>query len=452
MLLHTDLSKQVTEMEYAVRGPIVVKAQELERAGREIIYCNIGNPQALKQRPLTWIRQVLACVEYPEIMDRAPELFPYDVRETAQNLIKESKHGLGAYSESAGLRIVREAVADFIRERDSIPADPNAIFLTDGASKGAQSALRLMISQDNDGVMVPIPQYPLYSATLTYMGAHQVSYYLDEKNSWRLNHEKLEEAYQTAVKNGIHVKGIVVINPGNPTGAVLDYQNISMIVDFAKEHNLTILADEVYQDNIYLPTDKFISIAKVMNDKQEKSVTLFSIHSVSKGYLGECGHRGGYLEYRNLPFDVAAELVKLQSVALCSNLPGQIVTYLMVNPPKPGMPSFLQYDKEKSGILEKLKSKALLVASGLNQIPGIECNVVAGAMYAFPKVKLPAGKTDSDFCLKLLEETGICIVPGSGFGQEPGTAHFRTTILPPKEKIVTLLEKLATFYKKYSST
>src|SRR5512139_1342902 len=115
-----DLGRAVLDTQYAVRGPIVARAQELEREGREIIYCNIGNPQALEQRPLTYLRQVLALCQYPDLMERARDAFPADVIETSRAILKGTRHGLGAYSESKGVRFIREAVAAFIRERDGI--------------------------------------------------------------------------------------------------------------------------------------------------------------------------------------------------------------------------------------------------------------------------------------------------------------------------------------------
>lgn len=452
-----DLGKAVLDTEYAVRGPILNRARELEAQGKEIIYCNIGNPQAFGQKPLTYVRQLLALCEYPDLITTttssspgdSKDLFPADIKETAKRLLAGSKHGMGAYSESKGVKLIREAVADFIRERDGIPTDPEAIYLTDGASKGVQLALRLLIASPEDGIMIPLPQYPLYSASITLYCAHQVGYYLDEAHNWMLNRGMLEESFNKAKAQGIRVRAICVINPGNPTGAVLDEKNIRMIIEFAREHNISILADEVYQENIYLAGDRFLSFARAMADMKETGVTLFSFHSVSKGFFGECGHRGGYLEYRNLPADVAAQLLKLQSVNLCSNVPGQVVTYAMVRPPRKGEPSHELYEKEKSSVLAELKRRAALLAEGLNKIPGIQCNVVAGAMYAFPRITLPPGRTDDDYCMALVEQTGICVVPGTGFGQVQGTAHFRATILPPTEKIRAVVEKLARFHASY---
>lgn len=445
----SDIGKAVLETEYAVRGPIVARAQELERSGKRIVYCNIGNPQALGQKPLSWVRRILALSEFPALAQLAPGAFPADAVEEAHRLIEGSKHGLGAYSESKGVRFIREAVAQFIRERDGIDADPDSIYLTDGASKGVQAALRMLISGPQDGIMVPIPQYPLYSATITLYEGKQVNYYLDEHNGWKLSRQMLEESIAEAKRFGVRVKGLVVINPGNPTGSVLDADNIAMIVDFAREHGLTILADEVYQENVYRQGERFVSFAKVMHDKGETDVSLFSFHSTSKGFLGECGHRGGYFEIRNIPADVSAQLLKLQSVSLCASLPGQVTVYCMVRPPKPGSPSHDEYARERDGILGELKKRARLVADGLNSIPGMACNEVAGAMYAFPRIELPAGKTDSEWCMALLESEGICVVPGSGFGQIPGTAHFRTTILPPTDQLADVVDKIARFHASY---
>ena len=444
-----QLGKAVLATQYAVRGAIVARAGELERAGRDIIYCNIGNPQALEQKPLTYLRQVLALAQYPELIRTASGLFPADVLDTAQRLLAGTRHGLGAYSESKGVRFVREAVADFITRRDGIPADPEAIYLTDGASKGVQAALRVLIGGPNDGIMIPIPQYPLYSATITLYEGRQVNFYMDEGNDWRLSEAMLEFSLREAEAQGIQVRAICVINPGNPTGSVMDWDNVAMVIRFAKAHDLAILADEVYQENVYLEGDRFVSFAKVLVELGEQEVSLFSFHSCSKGFLGECGQRGGYMELRNIPADVVAQILKLQSVGLCANLTGQMTTYCMVCPPRPGQPSHPLYVQERDAILDELKRRAVLLAEGLNRIPGIQCNKVAGAMYCFPNLTLPEGRSDAEYCMSLLEETGICVVPGSGFGQLPGSFHFRTTILPPTHRMREVVEKLAAFHVAY---
>jgi aspartate/methionine/tyrosine aminotransferase len=447
VIRYEDIGRNVREAEYAVRGPIVARAQELERQGRKIIYCNIGNPQSLGQRPITWVRQVIALVECPELIERSPAgAFPEDALAAVRRVLAGTQHGPGAYTESKGYRFVREAVAEFIRARDGIDSDPDAIFLTDGASKGVQAALRLLIADERDGILIPIPQYPLYSATITLYGGAIVPYHLLESAQWRLSREVLEKAFEAARARGVRPRAICVINPGNPSGGVLAERDVEMVIDFARERGLSVLADEVYQDNVWLPGDRFVSFASVLERKKERDVSLFSFHSVSKGYLGECGHRGGYVECRNVPGPVLDEMTKLQSISLCANSVGQIATYLLVRPPRKGEPSYALWERERRDVLEALRKKAEIVERGLNAVPGIQCNRVAGAMYAFPRITLPPGVTDDEYCLALLEETGICVAPGSGFGQDPGTAHFRTTILPPMDEIEAVVRRLGEFH------
>ncbi|MFA6007971.1 MAG: aminotransferase class I/II-fold pyridoxal phosphate-dependent enzyme, partial [Candidatus Shapirobacteria bacterium] len=256
----------------------------------------------------------------------------------------------------------------------------------------------------------------------------------------------LEKAYLSAKAKGLKVKAICVINPGNPTGTVLSHDTIDMVIDFAREHGLSILADEVYQENICREDDRFVSFARVMTERKEQEVSLFSFHSCSKGFLGECGHRAGYMEVRNLQPDVVAQITKLQSVSLCANLPGQILVYLMVRPPKEGEPSYSTYRRERDAVLGELKKRAILLADGLNSIPGYSCQPITGAMYAFPSITLPEGRTDEQYCMALLERTGVCVVPGSGFGQMEGTAHFRTTILPSTSQIENVVIKIREFH------
>ncbi len=471
MLSTAQLSEKLLRAEYAVRGPIVERAQELEAAGRKIVYCNIGNPQALGQRPLTYLRQLLCLVEYPELMENGATRarFPKDVVERARRVLLEHPSGTGAYTQSAGIPFIRQAVAEFIARRDGIPADARRIILTDGASKAAQAVLTALLRSPEDGFMIPIPQYPLYSASLTLYGGRRIGYDLDERHAWQLGEAILSESLEAACAIGTHAVGIVVINPGNPTGAVLSEDNIAMIIGFARRHGLAIIADEVYQENVYEPGRVFHSFAKVMHALGDTTTPLFSLHSISKGFLGECGHRGGYLELRNVPDDVLAQFVKLQSISLCANVPGQLATYAMVAPPRPADESYAQFVRERDAILDDLREKARILGEGISRIPGMFVEVPQGAMYAFVRFELPpepgvslgmmsdeerdvyAAERDTAYCLALVEETGICVVPGSGFGQLPGTLHFRTTFLPPRDEIRDVVSRLDAFHRRYVS-
>jgi aspartate/methionine/tyrosine aminotransferase len=202
-MLHASmLNNKLIDMKYAVRGPIVQRAQELEAQGREIIYCNIGNPQALGQHPLTYIRQTLALIECPELLSnpKISTIIPDDIIAKAKEILQKHPHGTGAYSHSLGIEFIREAVAEFITRRDGIPSNRNHIFLTDGASKGVQNVILSLLRNANDGILIPIPQYPLYSATLTLYGGHQIPYYLDETHEWSLNEKNLETSMSEAKK------------------------------------------------------------------------------------------------------------------------------------------------------------------------------------------------------------------------------------------------------------
>ena len=470
-----NVNQNILAMEYAVRGPIPQRAAKLKDEGKEIIFCNIGNPQALGQAPITYYRQVVSLLEEPskiarerqlkELFEENPysklhenDFVPEDVLALSEEILAKTGKGLGAYTESKGYRFVRQAVADFINRRDGfdaangLEADSEAIFLTDGASDGAKRVLNLVIAKETDGVMIPIPQYPLYSASIKAFGGTQVNYYPDEENDWALTRDALESAYNAATEQGIDVKIIVVINPGNPTGAILDEQSIHQVIAFAKTHGLAILADEVYQENVY--GGEFISFAKALGD--EKDVPLFSLHSISKGFYGECGHRGGYLEVRNAPLVAGTEmnfvdlLLKQASVSLCANTVGQIMTYLMVSPPDESNTARKEFLAEKETVLSNLHEKATMVRAAFEKMDGVEVFGKTGAMYLFPRFsKLPAGKTDFDYCMALLEETGLCTVNGSGFGQAQGTHHLRIAFLPSKEQLEDVLPKWIAFHNRY---
>lgn len=463
VLTEHTLNKQLLATEYAVRGEIVIKADLLRNSlskpnhglpFNEIISCNIGNPHELGQQPITFFRQVIALCHYPALLGSSQ--FPADAQERAK-LYLSSVKGTGSYTNSQGIKIIRDQVAAFIEQRDGYKADPDNIFLTDGASAGVKSILQALIRDSLDGVLVPIPQYPLYSASLTLLGGQMSGYYLDESKGWAMQQEELERAYAEATKKGVNLRALVVINPGNPTGQCLSRESMEQTIEFCRSKRLVLMADEVYQTNVY-GTTPFLSFKKVLRDMgpQYKDVELVSFHSVSKGFLGECGQRGGYMELEGIDEAVRAQLYKLASISLCSNTTGQMMTGLMVDPPKPGSASYTLYAQERDAILSSLKRRAKKLADGLNRIPGIQCNEVEGALYAFPQISLPpklqeaarqAKKApDTFYCLHLLQSTGLVVVPGSGFGQRSGTFHFRTTILPSEDRIDRVIENIANFH------
>lgn len=454
------INENVKKVAYAVRGELYLRASELQKEGKKIIFTNVGNPQALGQRPLTFPRQVMALCQAPMLMEdpNVNILFPADVIARAKHYLAMTTGGLGAYSDSRGLPGIRKEVAEFIERRDGYPSDPDLIFLTDGASKGVMQILNTIIRDEKDGILVPVPQYPLYSAAISLFGGTLAPYYLEESANWGLDIGELRKSVLEARFKGITVRAMVIINPGNPTGQCLSRDNIKELIEFCYVENLVLLADEVYQQNIYQDERPFVSAKKVLMDMGlpfSKELQLVSYHTVSKGYWGECGQRGGYFEMTNIPPKTVDEIYKVASISLSPNVPGQVFLGLMVNPPKPADISYQMFVTESKAILESLRRRAHLMTDGFNSCRNVVCNFTEGAMYSFPQIKLPpkaiaaakeAGKApDVFYCLKLLEATGISTVPGSGFGQKEGVFHLRTTILPPEEEMPEIMKSFKIF-------
>ncbi|KAI9319115.1 pyridoxal phosphate-dependent transferase [Dichotomocladium elegans] len=459
----------IRNAEYAVRGALPIRAEALSKQlldentldFNRVVFCNIGNPQQLGQKPITFFRQVASLCDHPDLL--TPEnrstllkLYPIDAIERAELLLKNIG-SVGSYSHSQGIPHIRENVAKFIERRDGYPANPDHIFLTQGASAGVQTVLQMLTKDNKSGIMIPIPQYPLYSATLALVNASPIPYYLKEEDNWGLSAEELKASISEARANGVDVRALVIINPGNPTGQCLSEKNMREIIQLCHEEHLVLLADEVYQTNVYMSgTRPFHSFKKILRSMGEpyQDVELFSFHSTSKGMVGECGRRGGYLECVNIDEKVLEQLYKIASISLCPNVHGQIMVDLMTNPPVKGDPSYDQYNKEMMDIYESLRRRASKLAQCFNSLENMSCNDAEGAMYLFPQIRLPKKAVeaaaannmspDTFYALKMLESTGVCVIPGSGFGQKDGTWHFRSTFLPEEhlfDQFCTNIEK-----------
>ncbi|XP_029123827.1 alanine aminotransferase 2 isoform X2 [Elaeis guineensis] len=422
-----SINPKVIKCEYAVRGEIVSHAQRLQQELQtkpgahpfdEILYCNIGNPQSLAQQPITFFREVLALCDHPSILDKSEThaLFSADAIARAWQILDLIPgRATGAYSHSQGIKGLRDAIAAGIAARDGFPANADDIFLTDGASPAVHMMMQLLIRSEKDGILCPIPQYPLYSASIALHGG----------------------------------------------SLVLAEENQREIVEFCKKEGLVLLADEVYQENIYVENKKFNSFKKIARSMGygEQDISLVSFQSVSKGYYGECGKRGGYMEVTGFSADVREQIYKVASVNLCSNISGQILASLVMNTPKVGDESYESFIAEKNGILSSLARRAKALEDAFNSLEGVTCNKAEGAMYLFPRLHLPqkaieAAKVvnaapDAFYARRLLDATGIVVVPGSGFGQVPGTWHFRCTILPQEDKIPAIISRLKAFHESF---
>ncbi|KAF1795305.1 Pyridoxal phosphate-dependent transferase [Phytophthora cactorum] len=409
VLTTATFNPNVVKAEYAVRGALVLRSNQFaDRLANgdkslpfdKVIPCNIGNPQVLKQEPIEFHRQ-------PE----AQKLFPPDAIARAKFYIDNIVGGTGAYGHSKGSAVVREEVARFMQRRDGHPADPEDIYLTDGASPAVQNSLLSLIRDENDAIMAPIPQYPLYSAAIAISGGTLVGYYLDEDNTWGLDVDELARAT---------VRAMAVINPGNPTGQCLSADSIRDIIKFCKKENILILADEVYQENVYAE-GKILLFKKVLRDmgKEYDDVELISFHSTSKGFTGECGRRGGYMELD--------QFYKLMSVNLCSNIEGQL----------------MRYAEQRDGTLGSL-NRAVKLVKAFNELEGSRAMrrrepCTRSRMSRFQQgveaAKEAGMAPDAFYCTKMLDDTGIVVVPGSGFGQ--------------KRAVDEVIEKTAKFHAKF---
>ncbi|VDN10782.1 unnamed protein product [Dibothriocephalus latus] len=298
-LLAAEINPNMKKLEYAVRGPIVQRAGEIEKGLRRgdkkafdsVIKCNIGDCHSAGQTPITFLRDVIAVASNTRLMDSP--LIPDDAKQRAKRFLDSTGGSVGTYSQSTGVEVVREDVAAYIKQRDGIEAIPDDIFLSSGASEAVKYILELVATtkegNQRAGVMVPIPQYPLYSATLAEYNNYQINYYLEEEKGWGLNVQEMERVLSEAKKECIP-RAIVVINPGNPTGQVLQRSDIEEVIRFAHRHNLLVIADEVYQHNIYAQDRKFYSFKRVLHDMGgsiASELQLASMMSASKGFMGE---------------------------------------------------------------------------------------------------------------------------------------------------------------------
>ncbi|KAJ5720853.1 uncharacterized protein N7483_008787 [Penicillium malachiteum] len=474
-----NINQNVRAAKYAVRGELAVKAEAYRQRLTEgdsslpfdsVIFANIGNPQQLDQKPITFFRQVLSLLENPILLENPKVLktsfgYKQDVIDRAEVLLGNVQ-SVGAYSHSQGAPGIRDSVAKFIEERDGFPANPQDLFLTGGASAGVATLLNVICNDSNAGVLVPIPQYPLYTATLALLNAHCVPYYLEEQKAWGTNVDVIKQSIAEAKAKNINVRSIAVINPGNPTGASLSPDDIKAVLDIAAEEALVVIADEVYQTNVF--TGEFVSFKKRLRQLQQEQpgkyddVELVSLHSTSKGMVGECGHRGGYFELVGFDPLVQEQIYKLVSIGLCPPVVAQCLLETMVNPPREGEPSHELYQQEYNGIRDGLHKRALALYNAFQRMEGVECQEPQGAMYLFPTINLPSKAVeaaqsesraaDEFYCLALLDATGVCVVPGSGFGQKENTLHFRTTFLAPGTDWVERIVKFhSEFMEKYRS-
>lgn len=383
---------------YAVRD-IIVMANEVAKTGKEMLYLNIGDPN---------------------IYDFEP---PRHLVEATYKAMLQNKNG---YSPSSG---IKEAVDAIEREANRKGIDNVLdIFVTNGASEAIEICLTALVNE-GENVLTPTPGYPLYTAIQSKLQAYENPYYLDESNNWQPDIEDIKS------KINDKTKAIVLINPNNPTGALYSKEILEQIIELALEHNLIIFADEIY-DKLLFDGKKHISIA-AMN----KDVSCVTFGGLSKNYMVPGFRIGwGIVSGRSEILKNYIEAInKILRARLSANHPEQY-----------GIKVALEGDQSHlTEAMKKLELRRNITVEMLNLIPGISCVKPEGAFYAFPRLHMDY--EDSKFVTELIKATGVVVVPGSGFGQVPGTQHMRVVFLPNEGILKKAYYSIGEFYKKFLS-
>lgn len=385
---------RVKDIRYAVRD-VVVLADQLRKSGKKMFYLNIGDPN---------------------LFDFAP---PEALVEAAHQAMRANKNG---YTSSDGLE---EALAAISKENSQRGIKSiQYTWIGSGCSEVIDMALTALVNR-GDNVLTPCPGYPLYSALLSKLEADNRPYYLNEENGFQPDLDDI------AKKIDARTKAIVVINPNNPTGSVASRETLQAIVDLADRHNLLVIADEIY-DKLLLDGQKHTPLGSL-----SERAAILSLNGLSKNYVLP-GWRIGWGALsgpRERLADYIEGVKQLGRARLCANHPEQYA----IAPALSGPQTHLDV------MNKKLTQRRDLVLRLLGGIDGIDCKKPGGAFYAFPRLlKAP---DDATWCRNLMQETGVVVVPGSGFGQKSGTQHFRIVFLPPPEILEEACTRIATFIK-----
>jgi alanine-synthesizing transaminase len=383
---------------YAIRD-ISVIADKLRHEGHEILPLNIGDP-----------------LKYDF---RTP-------RHMVEAVVRAMHDGHNGYAPSLGIPEAVDAIWANA-EHNGIPKIQN-VFITSGTSEAVDACLTALVNP-GENVLTPSPEYPLYTAILTKLEARPNTYDLDEEADWQPDLEQL------ASRITPETRAIVIINPNNPTGAVYSRRTLETMVELARKHNLLLITDEIY-DKLILDGEPFVPLACLAPD-----LPVITLNGLSKAYLCP-GWRVGWGIVSGPPTSVRPYIEaihKLLRARLCTTQPQQYAIKAALEGPQDHLPAFVQ----------KLRARRDLTMQYLNSIPRLSCVTPHGAFYAFPKLDIETG--DEDFIKELLLEKHVLFVHGSGFGQAPGTRHFRAVLLPQEHILRQSYERLAEFIQQYYS-
>lgn len=385
-------ARHIANVKYAIRN-IAAEAARLEAQGKKILSCNIGDP----------LRFDFAT---------PPHL--------VEAVTKAMRDGHNHYVQSAGLKEAREAVAAHSNPK----VRPEDVFITSGVSEALDLALTALLEQ-GDEVLLPCPGYPLYNAIAARLQVKAVPYYLDESNGWGLDAAEIETHITP------RTKAIVICNPNNPTGAVATKEQLLAVLEVARRHKLVVLSDEIYDRLLF--TGTHVPTATLATD-----VPIITLNGLSKAYLAP-GWRVGWLAFSTpaLLKDVAVAVQRLADARLCGPGPFQYAVKAALEGPQDHVPA----------MMTKLRARRDLMVTRLRQLPGVSIVEPQGAFYALPRLEREWAGGDEAFVMELVRETGVLFVHGDGFGQRPGTRHFRVVFLPPESTLSAAFDGLAAFLK-----
>lgn len=396
-------SNKLSNVCYDIRGPIMDRARQMEEDGQKIIKLNIGN---------------LAVFGFD-----APE-------EIQQDMIRNLPNSAG-YSDSKGIFGARKAVMHETQRQGIKGVGLEDIYLGNGASELIVMATNGLLD-DGDELLLPAPDYPLWTAAVSLSGGTPVHYLCDEANGWMPDIDDIRK------KITPHTKGIVVINPNNPTGVLYSNALLQEIIDLAREHGLVIFADEVY-DKVLYDGVKHTPIASLSHD-----VLTLTFNSLSKSYRS-CGYRAGWLIVsgdKKPAADYIEGLNMLSNMRLCANVPGQWAIQTALG----GYQSI----NDLVGEGGRLRKQRDLAYELITAIPGVTCVKPHAALYLFPRLdpKVYPIKDDQQFFLEMLQETKVMLVQGTGFNW-PNPDHFRVVFLPHEDELREAISRMAKFLENY---
>ncbi|XP_076829006.1 alanine aminotransferase 2-like isoform X1 [Brachyhypopomus gauderio] len=435
--------------------------QGVEKPFKEVLDLSCGDPHSLGLKPLTFVRQVLAACLYPPLLD--DDTLPADVRERAQMFLGHCVGGsIGSYPECNGITKVQHSVSEFISRRDGATADPDNIYITKGSTEALLMLLRLFAPSAHPlqtGVLTPVPSYKGFTRVLSVQGAAMVPYYLCEEEGWSIQIDDLRKAIQIARRH-CNPMALYVVNPGNPTGHLQSKDSIKEVIRFAAEEKLLIIADEVYQNCVYGEGREFFSYKKALVELGPpycNLVELASINSVSKGAMGECGLRCGYMELVNL--DSSMDQNKIFSITPFAPVLGQIALDVMVDPPQPRQPSYPLYTQEVQSIKRATMNNVQKTLEVFNSLTGITLQPIGGGLFAFPRLHMSQAAIDHAqerdlhpdvmYCSRLLEEEGLLILPGSKLGMKKGAHYIRVSLGAHEDMMTEALRRLERFHLRF---